>query len=57
MDIIPNLKTHKSKFNKFLSESEKLIYENDYKIIEYYGIILCYMIYYDRDNLIKLLAI
>ena len=41
MDRKSYLKEYKSKFNTIISEVDKLINENNYNKIQFYGIILC----------------
>ena len=48
MDRKSFLKDYTSKFETIMSESEELL--KDYKSIEFYGIILCYLNYYDYKN-------
>ena len=48
MDRKSFLKDYTSKFETIMSESEELL--KDYKSIEFYGIILCYLNYYDYEN-------
>ena len=50
MDIKSYLKEYKSKFNYIMSEADQLINMNNYNIIDFYGIILCYFNIYDTDN-------
>ena len=50
MDVEPCLKEYTLKFNLIISEADKLINNNDYEIVEFYGIILCYLNYYDYDK-------
>ena len=51
MDRKSNLKNYKSKFQNIIkNEAEQLIKENKYNLIEFYGIILCYLNYYDEAN-------
>ena len=44
------LKNYTSKFNEILLEADKLINNNNYDIIDFYGIILSYLNYYDYEN-------
>ena len=44
------LKGYKSSFISIESEADKIIEINNYNPIEFYGIILCYLNYYDYDN-------
>ena len=47
MDRKPYLKDFSSKFDEIISEADTLIKNNNYNIIEFYGIILSYLNYYD----------
>ena len=49
MDRTPFLKNYLSDFKSIVSQANKLIEDNKYNIIEFYGIILCYLNYYDYD--------
>ena len=49
MDRKSFLKRYTLKFNTIIFEADKLIINNNYKSIEFYGIILCYLNYYDYD--------
>jgi hypothetical protein len=44
------LKNYTSKFNEISLEADKLINNNNYDIIDFYGIILSYLNYYDYEN-------
>ena len=44
------MKNYTSKFNEILLEADKLINNNNYDIINFYGIILSYLNYYDYEN-------
>ena len=48
MDRKPFLKDYTSKFEEIVSEADKLV--ENYKSIEFYGIILSYLNYYDYEN-------
>ena len=50
MDRKKNLQKHISTFDTIKSEANKLIDENNYKTIEFYGIIFCYLNYYNIKN-------
>ena len=50
MDRINDLKKYVSKFNEIESEAKQLIDKNNYDIIEFYGVILAYLNYYDYNN-------
>lgn len=45
-----NLKDYTSIFKEIKSEADKLIDANNYSTIDFYGIILCYLHYYDYEN-------
>lgn len=47
MDRKSYLKDFSSKFEEIASKSEQIIKDNKYNTIEFYGIILCYLNYYD----------
>ena len=49
MDRKSNLKELKSIFNKIIDDADTIIEKNNYSAIEFYGIILCYLNFYD-DN-------
>ena len=55
MDRNAYLSNYTSQFNIIVSEAEKLIKDNDYKEIQFYGIILCYLNFYDEENFSKLI--
>ena len=55
MDRKTYLSNYTSQFNKIVSEADKLIKENDYNLIQFYGIILCYLNFYDEENCSKLI--
>ena len=44
------LREYTSKFIDIVSEAEKLIKDNGYEPIDFYGIILCFLNYYDYKN-------
>ena len=54
MDRKSNLKDYTSKFKEIKEEANKLIESNKYDAIDFYGIILCYLNYYDYDNFSKI---
>ena len=49
------LKDYTSKFNDIISESDKLVSDNKYDPIAFYGVMLCYLNYYDYKNFISLM--
>jgi len=51
LDREPFLEKHKPIFNSIISEVDNY----NYDIIEFYGVILCYLHYYDSDNFSKTL--
>jgi len=55
MDRKSCLKDCASVFKKIVSEANHLIENNEYNPIDYYGIILCYLNYYDYDEFIKVM--
>ena len=50
MDRKVNLRDYTSIFVEIKKEADQLIDSNSYDIIDFYGIILCYLNYYDYDN-------
>ena len=50
MDRKECLKDYSSKFNSIKSEAEEIIKNNNYDPIQFYGILLCYLNYYDYEN-------
>ena len=50
MDRKECLKDFISKFNTIKTEADKIIEKNNYNRIEFYGIIFCYLNYYDYNN-------
>ena len=50
MDRKSNLEEYKSNFKLIQSEADKLIENKNYKIREFYGIILCYLNFYDLES-------
>ena len=50
MDRKECLKDYISSFNSIKSEAEKIIEKNNYVPIKFYGILLCYLNYYDYEN-------
>ena len=53
MDRGINLEVYTTNFVNIVSEADKLIKNNDYNAIQFYGIILIYLNYYDYDNFTK----
>ena len=55
----PNLikNENKQKFIEIKTKAEELIKKNDYNYIEFYGILLCYFNYYDKNNFNDILNI
>ena len=49
------LSDYSSQINTILSEAPNIITDNDYNSIDFYGIILCYLNYYDEENYSKLI--
>lgn len=47
MDRKPYLKDFSSYFEELASKAEQIIKKNKYNTIEFYGIVLCYLNYYD----------
>lgn len=50
MDRKKYLKEYTSQFKIILSNSEKIIKKNEYESVQFYGIILCYLNYYDSKQ-------
>ncbi len=50
MDRKDFLKDYISKFKLIISEADEIIINNRYNLIEFYGIILCYLNYYDYET-------
>ena len=50
MDRKSFLKDYSSKFKSIKSEADTIIENNNYNFIEFYGIVLCYLNYYDYQN-------
>ena len=50
MDRKEYLNEYKSEFNEIKSEADKLIATNNYDPILFYGIILCYLNFYDYES-------
>ena len=44
------LKDYTSKFNEIISEADKLVTNNNYDSIAFYGVMLCYLNFYDFVN-------
>ena len=55
IDRNKGLENYKEEFKKITSFSEKLIKENSYEPLQFYGIILCYLNYYDFETFLELL--
>jgi len=55
MDRKSNLKDYTSIFKEIIKEANKIIDDNKYNSVEFYGIILCYLNYYDYDNFSNIL--
>jgi len=55
MDRKPFLKSYKSDFNSIASEAEKILVNNNYESIEFYGIILSYLNFYDYEKFCKII--
>ena len=55
MDRKSNLKDYTSIFDDIQSEAEELIKSNGYSTVDFYGIILCYLNYYDYNNFTKVM--
>ena len=55
VDRNKDLENYKEEFKKITSFSEKLIKENSYEPLQFYGIILCYLNYYDFETFLELL--
>ena len=49
------LSDYSSQINTILSEAPNIITDNNYNTIDFYGIILCYLNYYDEENYSKLI--
>ena len=50
MDRKSFLQDYKSIFKSIISETDVIIENNNYSLIEFYGIILCYLNYYDYET-------
>ena len=55
MDRKSYLKDYTSIFDDIQSEAEELIKSNGYNTVNFYGIILCYLNYYDYNNFTKVM--
>ena len=55
MDRKSLLKTYKSDLNAIASEAEKLLANNNYESIEFYGIVLSYLNFYDYEKFCKII--
>ena len=54
MDRKADLKDYTSQFGEIISEAGKLIKDNEYNPIDFYGIILCYTNSYDKEKFSQL---
>lgn len=54
MDRKDYLNDYTSKFNEIISKSDKLVDDNNYNSIEFYGVILRYLNFYDFQNFTSL---
>ena len=50
MDRNQSLELYQSIFREIASGADELIKKNDYDVVKFYGIILCYLNYYDKDT-------
>ena len=50
MDRKPYLKNYIKDFQEIITEADSLVKNNSYKNNEFYGLLLCYLNYYDYDN-------
>ena len=55
MDRKSFLKNYKSDFNSISSEAEKILVNNNYESIEFYGIILSYLNFYDYEKFCQII--
>ena len=55
MDRKSYLKDYSSIFKQIRSEADQLISSNEYNTVDYYGIIFCYLNYYDYDNFTEII--
>ena len=55
MDRKPYLKDFSSKFEEISENAEQIVKENEFNIIEFYGIILCYLNFYDLKTFSSIL--
>ena len=55
MDRKPFLKDYTSKFKSIISEADTIIENNNYNIIDFYGIVLSYLNYYDKEEFSKII--
>jgi hypothetical protein len=54
MDRNDELEQYIDNFNEISLEADNLINNNNYDSIQFYGVLLCYLNYYDNDNFIKI---
>ena len=52
-DKIDDLKNHLKSFNDILSNARDILDENNYNPIHFYGILFCYLHFYDENNFPK----
>ena len=55
MDRKPFLKDYTSKFKTIISEADTIIENNNYNLIDFYGIVLSYLNYYDKEEFSKII--
>ena len=55
MDRKSYLKDYTSLFKEIKSEANQIIENNSYNPIDFYGLILCYLNYYEYDEFIKIM--
>ena len=48
--IDKNLSIHLDFFHKFFSEDDNFVKTHKYELFDFYGILLCYLHYYDINN-------
>ena len=53
MENNSDMKELNSKFQTIYNESEKCIKDNNYNILQFYGILLCYMNIYDYEKIVS----
>jgi len=54
-DRYEELTTYLNTFNQIYLKADDIIEKNSYDSINFYGIILCYLCYYDKDNFSKII--